>query len=567
MKGGDILEPRTSASVPPKQLSIYAKSKSMDTSRRLVSSLGITSLRSMKNDLQKEGDQTQHMELQVLQKPQEAVSRFRSYRKAVLQKMKKPGFSVREKPFTELPRANVPRTTIPVTDSKTVPATPIIKEKGYVPKTKSLVVAPKQMTANSTMKVKGSSGIVRRNTRRGARKGMNVKPKLMKKMTSGTRSVIKSVENVFKSVGKPFTMIGGLFIVLLFLILAIVLALAGLVNQYFGWFIHMFDANPIMQYGIGDVSNAPIVTVILSRIDSEFLQSAKVYVDANLPPDGEELEVQYNIETKNWDLCLAVTSIIADRRGVSVWDDVGIMYLAREVHSAMNVLYLNKDSKTRTELLPNSTADPPETIEKIVHQYTVLQDCKDLAFAESHFDLSLRDLQLIAWLTESSYYQNYFDNRRELSGAMNVTSSDMREILEQIPEGLQREMVRSAMNRLGWFYVLGADSNAIGYADCSSLVQAAARENGISVPRDSRQQAYYFLQNGMTISRTYLRPGDLVYYSRSTNIRETSSYYHAAVYVGNVNGVDMIIDASSSIGRVVYRPLWGHPILFARLQD
>jgi cell wall-associated NlpC family hydrolase len=79
--------------------------------------------------------------------------------------------------------------------------------------------------------------------------------------------------------------------------------------------------------------------------------------------------------------------------------------------------------------------------------------------------------------------------------------------------------VATARQQVGKPYVWGATGP--GSFDCSGLTSYAWRAAGVTIPRTSRQQ----YAAGVKVSRSALRPGDLVYFG--------SPVYHVAIYVGD----------------------------------
>jgi len=59
------------------------------------------------------------------------------------------------------------------------------------------------------------------------------------------------------------------------------------------------------------------------------------------------------------------------------------------------------------------------------------------------------------------------------------------------------------------------------------------------------------VENGLVVSAGDLQPGDLVFFSSGKNGR-FMDIDHIGIYCGD----GMIVDASSSKGKVVYRKLW-----------
>ncbi|MDT9690591.1 C40 family peptidase [Streptomyces sp. P9(2023)] len=90
----------------------------------------------------------------------------------------------------------------------------------------------------------------------------------------------------------------------------------------------------------------------------------------------------------------------------------------------------------------------------------------------------------------------------------------------QAPTGSAAAIVAFARAQLGDAYVLG--STGPNSWDCSSLLQAAYRQAGISLPRVSSDQS----SMGTSVSLSNLQPGDILYWGSRSNS------YHVAVYVG-----------------------------------
>jgi len=79
--------------------------------------------------------------------------------------------------------------------------------------------------------------------------------------------------------------------------------------------------------------------------------------------------------------------------------------------------------------------------------------------------------------------------------------------------------VATARAQIGKPYVWGATGP--GSFDCSGLTSYAWKAAGVILPRTSREQ----YAAGVKVSRSALRPGDLVYFG--------SPIYHVALYVGS----------------------------------
>ncbi|HPO77943.1 MAG TPA: peptidoglycan DD-metalloendopeptidase family protein [Thermoclostridium caenicola] len=122
------------------------------------------------------------------------------------------------------------------------------------------------------------------------------------------------------------------------------------------------------------------------------------------------------------------------------------------------------------------------------------------------------------------------------------------------------EAVRLGLSRLGDPY--SQEKRGQGsYTDCSYLVQWVYKKLGINLPGTAAAQGKYCVDNGLTISKSSLASGDLVFWSHKPNGR-FMNITHVGIYAGD----GKVVDASSSKGRVVYRDLFDSDkqVLYAR---
>ncbi|MGW1592181.1 NlpC/P60 family protein [Streptomyces sp. NPDC002343] len=130
------------------------------------------------------------------------------------------------------------------------------------------------------------------------------------------------------------------------------------------------------------------------------------------------------------------------------------------------------------------------------------------------------------------------------AGRASRSAADPRESLERAgavpaPGGRAAAAVAYAYGKLGSPYVWGATGpNAF---DCSGLVQAAYRAAGLSLPRTSYAQ----INAGRRVSRSELRPGDLVFFYPGIS--------HVGIYVGG--------------GRMIHAPNPSAPVRLAPIDQ
>ena len=111
---------------------------------------------------------------------------------------------------------------------------------------------------------------------------------------------------------------------------------------------------------------------------------------------------------------------------------------------------------------------------------------------------------------------------------------------ETAPDALGAKIVRIARDQVGHRYEYGGEGPH--RYDCSGLVWRLWRDAGFvkDVPRVSRDQQAW----AVPLSAAQLRPGDLVFWGNPV--------HHVGIYIGG----GRVVDASSSRGGVVERPIW-----------
>lgn len=124
-----------------------------------------------------------------------------------------------------------------------------------------------------------------------------------------------------------------------------------------------------------------------------------------------------------------------------------------------------------------------------------------------------------------------------------------------VPGATGNAAVDLALTKLGTPYSQ-ALRNQEGYFDCSSFTYWVYSQLGIRLQHGGSNtaaaQGRYITENNLAVSYDDLSPGDLIFYSFETNGRYMN-ISHIAIYAGN----GYVVDASSSRGEVVYRPLYG----------
>ena len=116
------------------------------------------------------------------------------------------------------------------------------------------------------------------------------------------------------------------------------------------------------------------------------------------------------------------------------------------------------------------------------------------------------------------------------------------------------QAVKNALARLGKPYSQ-AERDSGDYYDCSSLTYYSYKEAGINLSyhgsNTAASQGKLLSDKGCEVAYEDIQPGDLIFYSFTRNGRY-QNISHVAVYTGN----GYLVDASSSKGCVVFRPVY-----------
>ncbi len=87
------------------------------------------------------------------------------------------------------------------------------------------------------------------------------------------------------------------------------------------------------------------------------------------------------------------------------------------------------------------------------------------------------------------------------------------------------KVIATGKQFMGVRYLFGAESDRTDAFDCSSFTQYVFKQNGIPIPRSSRQQA----EAGIYVPKSQLRPGDLIF----SDTNRDGVINHVSLYMGN----------------------------------
>lgn len=121
-----------------------------------------------------------------------------------------------------------------------------------------------------------------------------------------------------------------------------------------------------------------------------------------------------------------------------------------------------------------------------------------------------------------------------ITGASSASSKSSSGFSSSSGSSLGEQIANFALQYVGYSYVYGAESPSVGF-DCSGLVYYVYGEYGYSLSRTASQQ---YKNNGTSVAKSDLKPGDLVFFSSNGGVSVT----HVGIYIGN----DQFVHASTS---------------------
>lgn len=117
-----------------------------------------------------------------------------------------------------------------------------------------------------------------------------------------------------------------------------------------------------------------------------------------------------------------------------------------------------------------------------------------------------------------------------LSGSMLITSGSVHAASASVSatatSSTKADRITATGKRfLGTPYRFGAKGGVTSSFDCSSFTQYVYKQNGIKLPRSSRDQS----KAGKYVSKSHLRAGDLVF----SDTNRDGVINHVSIYIGN----------------------------------
>nr|WP_307756939.1 NlpC/P60 family protein [uncultured Christensenella sp.] len=405
-----------------------------------------------------------------------------------------------------------------------------------------------------------------------AKKGTKAAAKGTAKATKAATTAAKSSVSVLGKIAIPSAAALPIILIVALVVIIVLVLLSPL-----GTFFSQNEDNPNPVSGIDAEVNAEYNTTLADLRKQYEDQGYAVNVYYGVPDgdDGDRLD--------NWRDVLTLYSLSKSNGevGTQVYSDDDVQNI-RNLYFDMNPMSVD----TWTETAEVETSKKIERykyvynartgrFEKITYYETVTETETQTI---QHADIWINNMRYVSKLDqyalteqqigEAEFMLNYRHDPLWVALGLPSALSDgdyvgnVDDLIKNLPEGTKgAAIVEAALSRLGDPYSMSLRGQG-RYIDCSGLSQWAYGLAGIKLPNTAASQAKWCVDNGKIIDRSAAVAGDLIFYT-SNSARVKDRYMkigHVGIYAGN----GMMVDASSSKGCVVYRAVYGTPILWAR---
>lgn len=296
----------------------------------------------------------------------------------------------------------------------------------------------------------------------------------------------------------------------------------------------------------------------IAQINADFQSNINAQIEAIKASETfDDVKVQYagdmegdSYTVNNWSDVLSVYAAATMYEGFKFLtitpENIGTL---SRIYNEMNQLEFRTEKTSGTAAVTAPGAIPaPATMLNISVSVNSLtySECAEM----QSFDK--KQAGLLERLMSPSYY-TYFADLLGIDVYDGTKSEELQQIIASLPQGTKgAAIVQSALIRLGHPYSKSRRGSG-NYVDCSYFVYWSYNQAGITIPTSSVEQARYCSNNGYLIDKEDLKPGDIVFWSKtSCSCGRWKEIHHAAIYIGN----NKTIEASSGKGRVVIRDLW-----------
>jgi len=374
----------------------------------------------------------------------------------------------------------------------------------------------------------------------------------MKAQENQTDSVAKLVKDLIvrKAITwvKAAAPIGGLVLLLLVLVVAmiavpVIAVIAILYNSPFALFLPPLESGDTVQ-------------TVTSAYVQEFNRDVNTKVNEHTGYDlGELVYVDYEGMEENPSNYYDIMAVYMVKHGVgdtaTVMNDTSKGWLQAVVNDMCSYT-----TSTGTKDVEETDADGNVTTvtKSVLYVNVTLKSYRDMisvyGFNSDQVEM-LEQIMSPEFMGQLGYAGSGSGGGGGSPGVSSMTEDEINAILNEITDSRQKTVCSYALHRVGFPYSQDLRDSG-NYYDCSSLAYYSWKDAGVDISYGGATTAAAEAQGldeaGKTVSFDELQPGDLIFYSFTSNGRY-KNISHVAVYVGNGKVVEAL---NESLG-VVYR--------------
>lgn len=345
---------------------------------------------------------------------------------------------------------------------------------------------------------------------------------------------------------------GGWIVVVVIIIIAVIAATVS---------------SPLAMFSNDSDGTTPTISEVVKEINGEYAGTiTSIIADSGAVDEviveGETESSDYTVG--NWIDVLGVFSV---KSTVTTGEEefVPLVYMEdkqisklKDVFWSMNVISHEIVTETvESDPAPGASASPsaspePEPTPRTIRKLVISIDCKTYEQGAQIYGFSDEKMEVLEELMQPGYLPMFM----EICGMdsyTGLTPEQLQALISDLPEGeLGSVIVQYAVSRLGDPYSKAKRGQG-SYVDCSYFARWCYQQAGVAdfTAPTAASQAQYCVDNNLCVSFSDLLPGDLIFWSFKKNGRYMN-ISHVGIYAGD----GYVIDASSSRGMVVYRPIF-----------
>ncbi len=427
-----------------------------------------------------------------------------------------------------------------------------------IKQTKRTIKTAKQVLKN-TVKTSKKSVKAAKKAAAAAKKAAQTAAKVAKLTAKAIASAVKAAIAAIKGLVAAIA-VGGWIVIVIILVITLILIL---VSSPWGVFFEDTD------------DNTPTISELVVQMNNEYSEEITSIISNageinEIIMDGDTDKLSY--EPYNWIDVIGVFAVKSSANpndeeymDVLIIDDRKVKKL-KDVFWSMNTIsYEIIEEIIEPDPTPTPTQSPtpypsatpaspsPEPTPEIYRTLIISTESLTYEQGAELYRFNNNQNQLVDELMSAEYYSMFMEICG-MSSFNGLTPEQAVQLINELPEGeLGAGIVRYALSRLGDPYSQ-AKRGQDKYVDCSYFARWCYQQAGVSsfTPGTAAEQARYCVNNNLSISKSALKPGDLIFWSFNVNGRYLN-ITHVGIYAGN----GMVIDASSSRGMVVYREMFG----------